>query len=82
MLAPMTLAEPRRGWWFAFITTAASVAGGAFGYAIGWFAIDAIEPWLRQYGHWEQYQAAILQFNKWGFIAASNAAPWSYRPRS
>lgn len=69
MLAPMALAEPRRGWWFAFLTTIASVAGGALGYAIGWFAIDAIEPWLRQYEYWEQYQAAILQFNKWGFIA-------------
>lgn len=69
MLAPMTLAEPRRGWHFALMTTLASVVGGVLGYAIGWFALDAIEPWLREYGYWDQYQAAITQFGKWGFVA-------------
>jgi membrane protein YqaA with SNARE-associated domain len=35
MLAPMSLAQPRRAWLFALITTVASVAGGLFGYLIG-----------------------------------------------
>lgn len=69
MLAPMTLATPRRGWWFALITTLASVVGGIAGYAIGWFALDAVEPWLRQAGYWDQYIAATELFAKWGFIA-------------
>ena len=47
MLAPMSLANPRRAWWFALITTLASVAGGLFGYLIGYFAFDLIEGWLR-----------------------------------
>jgi membrane protein YqaA with SNARE-associated domain len=44
MLAPMSLAQPKRAWNFALITTVASVLGGVFGYAIGYFAMDAIEP--------------------------------------
>ena len=31
MLAPMSLANPRRAWWFALLTTLTSVAGGLFG---------------------------------------------------
>lgn len=69
MLAPMTLAAPHRGWRLTLITTVASVLGGIAGYAIGWFALDAIEPWLRQYGYWEQYVAATELFAKWGFLA-------------
>jgi len=69
MLAPMTLATPSRGWRLAFATTLASVAGGVAGYAIGWFAFDAIEPWLRQYGYWEQYETATEWFATWGFAA-------------
>ncbi|MDD3381844.1 MAG: DedA family protein, partial [Rugosibacter sp.] len=38
MLAPMSLANPAKAWRFALLTTLASVAGGLFGYAIGYFA--------------------------------------------
>ncbi|MEX1147204.1 MAG: DedA family protein, partial [Sphingomonadales bacterium] len=37
MLAPMVLATPERAWRIATICTLASVAGGALGYAIGYF---------------------------------------------
>jgi len=47
MLAPMSLANPARAWRLALITTLASVAGGLFGYTLGYFAFDAIEPWLQ-----------------------------------
>src|SRR5690606_28221489 len=47
MLAPMTLARPERGWRYAFWCTLASVVGGVAGYAIGWFALGAVEPLLR-----------------------------------
>ncbi len=69
MLAPMSLANPRRAWWFALITTLASVAGGLLGYAIGYFAFDAIEPWLRESHYWPTYQRAITWFDEWGFWA-------------
>ena len=41
MLAPMTLANPRRAWWLALLTTVASVIGGLVGYLIGWAALVA-----------------------------------------
>jgi membrane protein YqaA with SNARE-associated domain len=69
MLAPMSMANPKRGWWFAALTTAASVVGGLFGYLIGVFAFDLIEPLLRDTGHWHQYEQAKQWFDVWGFWA-------------
>ena len=69
MLAPMSLANPRRAWWFAMLTTLASVAGGLFGYLIGYFAFDAIEPWLRDSHYWGAYEQAVAWFAEWGFWA-------------
>ncbi|MDZ4200792.1 MAG: YqaA family protein [Gallionella sp.] len=69
MLAPMCLANPARAWWFALLTTLTSVAGGLFGYAIGYFAFDAIEPWLRETRYWESYLLAVDWFGRWGFWA-------------
>ncbi len=69
MLAPMSLATPSRAMWFATLTTLASVAGGLLGYAIGHFAFDAIEPWLRESRYWGSYQVAVGWFDRWGFWA-------------
>ena len=69
MLAPMSLANPSKTWRFALLTTIASVAGGLFGYLIGYFAFDAIEPWLRESRYWLSYQAAVDWFGRWGFWA-------------
>ena len=69
LLAPMTIASPSRGWRFALVTTLASVVGGAAGYAIGWFAIDLVEPVLVSLGYWEAYERANAWFMRWGFWA-------------
>lgn len=69
MLAPMALAQPARAWHFAVLTTVASVVGGAFGYAIGLLAFEAIEPLLHKAGHWEHYLRAHAWFDQWGFWA-------------
>lgn len=69
MLAPMSLAQPARAWRFAFITTVASVAGGLFGYAIGYFALDLIEPQIRDTHYWDGYLTARAWFDAWGFWA-------------
>ena len=58
MLAPMALARPSKALRFALLTTIASVLGGIFGYAIGYFAFDSIEPWLQASHYWEKYQLA------------------------
>lgn len=69
MLAPMALANPKRAFWFALITTIASVLGGILGYFIGQFAFDVIEPWLHQLHYWEKYLLAKSWFDEWGFWA-------------
>ncbi|MDO8299039.1 YqaA family protein [Lacisediminimonas sp.] len=69
MLAPMCLADPRRAWFLALLTTLTSVAGGLFGYAIGYFAMDALLPWLQASSYWPAYQIAVDWFQRWGFWA-------------
>ena len=69
MLAPMTLAQPKRGWRLAFLTTTASVIGGLAGYAIGWFALDAVEPLLMSLDYWDSYVRSTEWFVRWGFLA-------------
>ena len=46
MLLPMSLARPKKAWWFATVCTISSVAGGVVGYAIGALLYDSIGHWL------------------------------------
>jgi membrane protein YqaA with SNARE-associated domain len=69
MLAPMSMADPGRAMRLATITTLASVFGGLFGYLIGYFAFEAVEPWIRSAGYGESYQRAHAWFEQWGFLA-------------
>lgn len=80
MLAPMVLARPRRAWYFAGLTTVASVAGGLLGYLIGMFAFELVEPLLHRLGYWDSYQHARDWFERWGvwvvFIAGFSPIPY------
>lgn len=69
MLAPMSLARPDKAWFFALITTLASVAGGVAGYFIGLWAFDFIEPLLHDFGYHEKYLQVRDWFDAWGFWA-------------
>lgn len=69
MLAPMALARRDRAWYYALLTTLASVAGGAAGYLIGYFAFELVEPLIREAGYWERYERARVWFDEWGFWA-------------
>ena len=42
ILIPMVIAKRARAWFYAFICTLASVSGGVFGYAIGYFFYSTI----------------------------------------
>lgn len=80
MLAPMCLADRRRAWRLAAITTITSVAGGLLGYLIGFFLIELIEPWLRTSHYWPAYLKARAWFDDWGvwavFIAGFSPIPY------
>ena len=44
MLAPMCVAQPKRGWWFASLSLAGSMAGAMVGYALGHYAFEVLKP--------------------------------------
>ncbi len=69
MLAPMCLAQPQRAWRYALVTTLTSVLGGLAGYAIGFFALELIEPLLLQWGYGDGYERARNWFDEWGVAA-------------
>jgi membrane protein YqaA with SNARE-associated domain len=51
MLIPMVLSRRENAWWYATIATVASVLGGMLGYAIGYYAYQAVGlPILEFYG--------------------------------
>ena len=69
MLAPMSMARPRRAAWYATLTTLASIVGGVAGYLIGLFAFEAVAPLIQDLGYWEKYLTAREWFDEWGFWA-------------
>jgi membrane protein YqaA with SNARE-associated domain len=81
MLAPMSLANPPRAWWFASVTTIMSVLGGIAGYAIGYFAFEFIQPWIVSIGYLEKYQTAVEWFGNWGIwvVVLAGFSPIPYK---
>ena len=69
MLLPMCMANHSRAWYFALITTVGSVLGGIFGYFIGSYSFDMIEPFLNNRGYIDSYLLAVQWFEDWGFWA-------------
>ena len=80
MLAPMVLARPPHWWRLALLTTLTSVVGGLIGYAIGYFAIDAVIPLLQRVGWYEHFVAASELYVEWGvwivFLAGFSPVPY------
>jgi membrane protein YqaA with SNARE-associated domain len=69
LLAPMSLAEPKKAWRFALIATIASVLGGALGYGIGAMLYDTIGHWLIHLYGYEDRMAALKElYAKWGTL--------------
>ena len=62
MLIPMVLSDRQKAWWYATLATITSVAGGLLGYAIGYFAFEAVgKPILAFYGK-EHALDSFIQF--------------------
>jgi len=80
MLAPMALAKRHKAWFYATVTTLASVLGGVLGYLIGMLAFDSVEPWIQELGYAETYLHARDWFDQWGvwvvFLAGFTPIPY------
>jgi len=82
MLLPMSLARPRRAWLFATLCTAASVAGGVLGYAIGAVLYDSVGQWLiNLYGLSDKVEAFRASYAEWGawIIIGKGLTPIPYK---
>jgi membrane protein YqaA with SNARE-associated domain len=81
MLAPMVLADRDKSWLYAAICTVSSVIGGLFGYLLGAFAFEWIEPLLHQSGYWPAFERAQEYFDRWGFwfILLAGFSPIPYK---
>ena len=81
MLAPMSIARPERAWWLAFLTTLTSVLGGVFGYLVGAFAFEYIEPWLQTSSYWPKFETVRAWFNEWGIwvVVVAGFSPIPYK---
>lgn len=82
VVVPMVLARPKQAWLIATICTLASVAGGVFGYFIGYYAMESIGHWLIElYG----MQAKATEFHdsyaEWGLwvIMIKGFTPLPYK---
>jgi membrane protein YqaA with SNARE-associated domain len=82
MLIPMSLAQPRKAWLFAFVCTVTSVAGGVLGYAIGALLYDSLGGWIiKLYGYGdkvEQFRAAYAEYGSW-IILLKGLTPIPYK---
>jgi len=69
MLLPMSLARPKRAWFFAAICTVSSVAGGVVGYAIGALLYDSIGQWLMHiYNLTDKVETFRQSYAEWGAV--------------
>jgi membrane protein YqaA with SNARE-associated domain len=82
MLVPMALARPDRVWFYALVTTVASVAGGLLGYAIGALLYDTVGSWLfNLYGlsrGAEAFRSAYAEYGHW-VILLKGLTPIPYK---
>ena len=75
LLGLMCLAEPKKAIRFATICTLASVAGGLFGYGIGYFLYDAVGAWvIGLLGLTESFPVAACYIREQGAMAVFFAA--------
>ena len=81
MLAPMALAVPQRAWFYAGLTTVASVLGGVAGYGIGLLVFDSLTPFLQTTDYWQDYLQVKQWFADWGFwvILLAGFSPIPYK---
>ena len=82
MLIPMSLANPKRAWYYATVCTLTSVVGGLLGYAIGALLYESVGQWLiNLYGYAdrvESFRAAYAEYGAW-IILLKGLTPIPYK---
>jgi membrane protein YqaA with SNARE-associated domain len=68
MLAPMCLAKPKSGYWYATISLSASMIGMFVGYALGHYAIDLAMPLVEKMGYATKFESIKKDVVDNGFL--------------
>lgn len=81
MLIPMILANRAKAWLIATVCTVSSVAGGVFGYAIGFYLFDTVGRRVVDfYGYGDKFATFQGWYNEWGllivFVAGITPLPY------
>ena len=71
MLAPMCLSQPRRGFWFAFLSLCGSLVGAVIGYALGHYAFELLRPALDSMGWLEHIDKQVAWLR-----SIAEQSPW------
>jgi membrane protein YqaA with SNARE-associated domain len=82
MQIPMVLSRREKAWWYATIATVTSVLGGILGYAIGYYAYQAIGlPILEFYGKAHALDSFIQFVHEYGVpaIIVKGATPIPFK---
>lgn len=82
MQIPMSLARPKKAWFYATICTVTSVAGGVLGYVIGAYLYDSVGHWLISiYGYGDKVEAFREAYARWGtlIILLKGVTPIPYK---
>lgn len=82
LLIPLCLSAPKRSMWYAGMCTAASVAGGMFGYAIGWLFFDSVGDWIIEAYQLEAFFGTVggwyAEYAAW-IVAGAGFTPIPYK---
>lgn len=82
LLIPIALARPKKALWAAFVCTSASVLGGLFGYAIGYFLKDSVAMPIIQYFNAEAgfawFSEKYLEYGSM-IVFAAGLTPFPYK---
>lgn len=72
MLAPMSLAHPKRAIWFASVSLLSSMFGAVVGYLLGYYAFELMKPLFESLGMMDAIQHGIDTIR-----ARMEESPWA-----
>ncbi|GAB6070247.1 YqaA family protein [Thiomicrorhabdus hydrogeniphila] len=80
MLMPMSLAQPQKAFYYAWLTTLFSLLGGVVGYLLGYLAMDLLMPTIESLGYAHKVQEVNAWFIEYGvwivFVAGFSPIPY------